>query len=116
MVSRSTTNLLEKTVIPLPKKNKPPSRPASYRPISLTSTLCKLLEKVDGTRMRWFLEGSYLLNPSQSGLRKGRSYSDQIVRLAHDITAFSTQSKMTKAVFLDLEKAFDMVWRDGIIL
>ena len=99
----------------LKKKGKPSSAPSSYRSISLTSTLCKLLEKVVAGRLRWFLESRNLLNSSQAGFRKGRGCADQIVRLVQDVAASSTQKKMTLGVFLDLEKAFDMVWREVIV-
>ena len=103
------------TVIPIPKKGIPSSAPSSYRPISLTSTLCKLLERVVAGRLRLFLERRNLFNSSQAGFRKGRGCADQIVRLVQDVAASSTQKKMSLGVFLDLEKAFDMVWREGIV-
>ena len=103
------------TVIPIPKKGKPSFAPSSYRPISLTSILCKLLGRVVAGRLRWFLESRNLLNSSQAGFRKGRGCADQIVRLVQDVAASSTQKKMTLGVFLDLEKAFDMIWREGIV-
>ena len=99
----------------LGKIGKPPSLPSSYRPISLTSTLCKLLERVIATRLRWFLKSKNMLNQYQAGFRKGRGCVDHIVRLTQDIAASSTKKQMTLGVFLDLEKAFDMVWREGII-
>ena len=102
-------------VIPITKKGKPPSQPSSYRPISLTSTLCKLLERVIATRLRWFLESKNMLNQYQAGFRKGRGSVDHIVRLTQDTAASSTKKQMTLGVFLDLEKAFDMVWREGLI-
>ena len=68
-------------VVPIPKKGKP----SSYRPISLTSTLCKLLERVIATRFRWFLEIKNMLNQYQAGFRKGRGCMDHIVRLTQDI-------------------------------
>ena len=102
-------------VVPILKKGKPPSQPSSYRPISLTSTLCKLLERVIATRLRWFMESKNMLNQYQAGFRKGRGCVDHIVRLTQDIAASSTKKQMTLGVFLDLEKAFDMVWREGII-
>ena len=53
-----------------------------------------------------------MMNQFQAGFRKGR---DHIVRLTQDIAASSTKKQMTLGVFLDLEKAFDVVWREGII-
>ena len=75
------------TIIPIPKKGKPLSEPSSYRPISLTSILWKLLKRVIATRFRWFLESRNMINQYQSGFRKGRGCLDHIVRLTQDIAA-----------------------------
>ena len=76
--------------------------------------LCKLLERVVATRLRWFLESRNMLNQYQTGFRKGRGCVDHIDRLTQFIAA-SSKEQMTIGVFMDLEKAFDMVWREGII-
>ena len=68
-------------VAPILKKGKLPSLPSSYRPISLTFTLCKLQERVIATRLRWFLESKNMLNQYQADFRKGRGCVDHIVRL-----------------------------------
>ena len=60
-------------------------------------------------RLRLFLESRNLLNSSQARFKKGRGCADQIVRLVQDVAASATQKKMSLGVFLDLEKAFDMV-------
>ena len=60
------------TVIPIPKPNKDHTDPLSYRPIALTSCLCKVLERMINTRFIWYLEKSGILDRSQCGFRKHR--------------------------------------------
>jgi len=44
------------TVIPIPKPAKDPSDPNNYRPIALTSCLCKVMERMINNSLVWFLE------------------------------------------------------------
>ena len=44
------------TIIPIPKPGKDPAEPNNYRPIALTSCLCKALERMINKRLTWFLE------------------------------------------------------------
>ena len=46
---------LHSIVVPVPKPNKPAQLPSSYHPISLTSNVCKLFEKMIVRRLNWFL-------------------------------------------------------------
>ena len=64
------------TVVPIPKPNKDHTDPLSYRPIALTSCLCKVLECMINTRFIWYLEKSGILDRSQCGFRKHRSTTD----------------------------------------
>ena len=57
------------TVIPIPKPGKDHSDAGSYRPISLTSCLCKLMEKMVNRRLTWFLERYESLWPCGLGHR-----------------------------------------------
>ena len=56
------------------------------------------------------------LSDTQSGFRKGRSTLDQLVRLVNVIRTARLRKRKVLAVFLDLEKAFDLMWRSGVIL
>lgn len=105
----------EATILPIPKPGKPKNLPSSYRPISLTCTMCKLLEKIINLRLSWYLESKNLLAPNQSGFRRNRSATDNITALESDIhEAFANKQHMI-AVFFDLEKAYDLTWRFRIV-
>src|SRR5688572_2021749 len=102
-------------VLPVHKASKPKEEPTSYRPISLTSCLCKVLEKLATNRLTHYLESNHLLANCQTGFRKNRSTLDQILKLQDTITKFNTNRGFTVAAFLDFEKAYDMLWRPGLL-
>ena len=94
-------------LIPLLKKNKPKSAPSSYRPISLTSCIGKLVERMINERLNWWLEHNNIITPCQA------TTEDQLIRLTQKIQNGFQMNKDTIAVFVDLEKAYDKVWRQG---
>ena len=103
-------------IIPILKNAKLDNHsPASYRPISLTSNLCKIMERMINNRLRWWLENNNILQPCQSGFRTNRSTKDCIMLLHDHIYKALANKRSTLAVFLDIEKAYDMVWRDGLL-
>ena len=72
-------------IILLPKKDSNPNEPGAYRPISLTSCIIKLLEKIIASRLTNFVESNNILSKFQSGFREKRSTHDNIIRISHDI-------------------------------
>jgi len=102
-------------ILPFRKPAKPANNPTSYRPISLTSCLCKIMERIVTDRLTTYLEQNNLLNPAQAGFRKGLSTVDQIVKLSDQIHKSLKMKHTTVAAFLDFEKAYDMLWRDGLM-
>lgn len=66
-------------IIPLLKADKSPSELGSYRPISLTSCVGKLLESKITERLYAFAESRALFSSRQAGFRKGRGTEDQIL-------------------------------------
>ncbi len=103
-------------VIPVTKHGKDPTRPESHRPISLTSCTCKLLERMIKRRLIWFLEGNNLLNPCQSGFRPNRSTLDNLIKLEDSIQFALHNGEYVVAVTIDQEKAFDLLWRNGLLV
>lgn len=102
-------------ILPFIKPNKPKDDVSSYRPISLTNAICKLLEKILNARLIWHLENNSFLTNYQCGFRKNRSSIDNIVSLESEIhEAFANKQKLL-AVFFDIEKAFDLTWRYKIM-
>ena len=103
-------------LIPLLKKNKPKSAPSRYRPISLTSCIGKLVERMINERLNWWLEHNNIITPCQAGFRSNYTTEDQLIRLTQKIPNGFQMNKDTIAVFVDLEKAYDKVWRQGILI
>lgn len=105
----------ESIIIPVPKPNRDQSNPCNYRPISLTSTLCKLMEKVVNKRLLWYLNHINFLSPFQSGFRKHRSTLDHLVSIDSTVCDAFIADQHAVAVSLDIEKAYDMVWKDRVL-
>lgn len=106
----------EAIIIPIYKgPDKESWKPASYRPISLTATLGKVLERVITNRLNYFLESNNIYSITQSGFRTGRQTADQILKLDSEVKQGWLAEKDTTAVFLDVEKAYDRTWRSAAV-
>ena len=95
---------------------KPLDSPASFRPISLTSCVSKLFERVILSRLP-FLESSSILSPRQAGFRSGRSTLDQILYLSQSIAdGFNKPRPGSRTILstIDFSKAFDSVWHPAL--
>ena len=64
------------TIIPIHKPGKPTSSPSYFRPISLTSCISKLFERLILSRLTFHLESNHLLSTCQACFRPGRSSLD----------------------------------------
>ena len=106
----------EAIMMPLLKKGKNKSKPLSYRPISLTSCVCKTMERIVNERLQWYLEKESILTAEQAGFRQYRSTEDQTTHLAQVIEDAFQAKKVVLASFIDLQKAFDKVWTDALVV
>ena len=101
-------------VLLIKKPDKVSTNPANYRPISLLSCLGKLLEISINSKLNAWAEQNNKINIEQSGFRNHRSTQDQLFRLTQQISQGFNRKHTTTSVFLDIEKAFDRVWHNGL--
>ena len=103
-------------IIPAHKKNDKQLL-NKYRPISLLPIFGKIFKKIVFNRIYDFLLKEELLNPNQSGFRPSDSCINQLLAIPHEIfEAFECNTPLEfKSVFLDMSKAFDKVWHEGLL-
>lgn len=102
-------------VIPIPKPDKSKFEIENYRPISLISTLSKLLEKVINKRLIWMLESKSFLNKKQCGFRRNHSTLDALTSIHTDICSSYRSQQHLIAIALDIKKAYDTIWENRVL-
>ena len=105
----------EAVIVPIPKPGKDSTNPANYRPIALTSCICKTMERMINDRLDWFLEKNQLIATVQSGFRKQRGTLDHLVRFETFIGEAFIKKEHAVSIFFDLESAYDTTWKYGIM-
>ena len=80
--------------------------PGNYRPISLTSVICKTLEKLTGNAIVDHMEKNSLFNNSQHGFMKTRSCITQLLATLEEWTDLLDQNFLIDVIYLDFQKAF----------
>ena len=101
-----TTSWKTAIIIPVPKPGKVLSDHGSYRPIALTSCLCKTMERLASSRLTWYLERHKVITEYQSGFRRRRSTVHNLVTLETSIRDASVGRTHLVSIFFDLEKAY----------
>ena len=89
----------------------------NYRPISLLPQFSKIYERILFNSLYSYLTTNKLLTSCQSGFLKGDSCVSQLLSITHEIYAnFDKNPPLdTRGVFLDMSKAFDKVWHEGLL-
>ena len=104
----------EANIIPLFKKGSR-NKSENYRPVSLTSVICKLLERLMKDHMVDFLVKHKLLNSSQHGFR-ARSCLTNMLCFLEEITKWIDVGSPVDIIYLDFQKAFDKVPHQRLLL
>nr|VZI09754.1 unnamed protein product [Spirometra erinaceieuropaei] len=81
----------------------------NYRPVSLTSVCCKIMEKIIKQQLMQFLEHNHMFTDSQQGFRKGRSCVTNLLYCLEHWTRAVYRGDMVHAIYIDFKKAFDSV-------
>ena len=88
---------------------------SNYRGITLLDVVGKLFHKVLANRLLRHAEERGLLSTAQNAFRRGRSCDEHIFCISQAVQGRQRMAKPTYAFFLDLRKAYDTVWRDGLL-
>ena len=102
-------------MVAIPKPGRDPLSPAGYRPISLLSTLSKLLERIITDRLTHYLETHQCLDPFQFGFRQGRGTEEALWHLISAASAALQTRRRLTLVSLDIQGAYDTVWHQGLV-
>lgn len=89
---------------------------SNYRPISLTSISCKLLEHILFTNIMSHLETENILSTYQHGFRRRRSCESQLLLTIHDLASSFDKRQQIDAILLDFSKAFDKVPHQRLLM
>ena len=92
------------------------NKSVNYRPVSLTSVICKLLETIIRDHMVDFLNKHKLINLSQHGFLKARSCLTNLLCFFEEITKWVDDGSPIGVIKLDFQKAFDKVPHQRLIL
>ncbi|GFT71483.1 RNA-directed DNA polymerase from mobile element jockey [Trichonephila clavipes] len=103
-------------VIPILKPDKNPELAQNYRPISLLSSLSKVYEFVLLRRLNQHCAASNMIIPQQCGFRPHCSTVHQLLRVTELIHSGFEKHDATGILFLDIAKAFDKIWHDGLLI
>ena len=87
----------------------------TYHPVSLLSVVSKVLEKYVNNRIVDHLEKCGLFSDLQFGFRSFPSNTDIVTVVSNRIATAFNRSGATRAVALDISKAFDTVWHAVVL-
>ncbi|GFV75889.1 probable RNA-directed DNA polymerase from transposon X-element [Trichonephila clavipes] len=108
------TQWKQANVVMLQKPNQDHKFSQNYRPISLLSTTAKVFERIILKRIQTHCKAIDCIPPEQCGFREGYSTLHQLIRVTNIINEGFANKFYTVGVFLDVKRAFDKMWHDGL--
>ena len=108
----TTWKELQVKMLPKPNKNKKAAE--NYRPISLTNCIANICETAVKNFVLARCEEKNVFGEKQSAYRRNRCTTDNLLKLTQHVAEAFQWSEMVGFVCLDIEKAFDAVWRLGL--
>ena len=87
----------------------------NYRPVSLLPICGKIFERlIYNNLFEYFIEND-LISQNQSGFKSGDSCINQLISITHEIYQSFDDGLEVRGIFLDISKAFDKVWHEGLV-
>ena len=80
--------------------------PANYRPVSLTSQIGKIMERMIKEDIVHFLESNKLIKDSQHGFRNKRSCLTNLLEFMEKVAKYLDSGEPVDVIYLDFQKAF----------
>ena len=102
-------------VTPIPKQGKSRKEVGNYRPVSLTSHIVKIYERIVKQRLNHFRESKGVIPLCQAGFRTGRGVSDHLVRLGAHVRRARLRRRALYSCFFDVRRAYDTVWHGRLL-
>ena len=96
-------------------KKKDKNLVTNYRPISLLPLCGKIFEKIIYDNLYSYIYKNNFITDKQSGYKRGDSTVKQLLSITNEIHKTFDEGKELRAVFLDISRAFDRVWHDGLL-
>ena len=101
-------------VVPVHKKGNKQTL-ENYRPVSLLPICGKIFERLIYNSLFEFFIANELISSNQSGFKPGDSCINQLLSITHEIFKSFDDGYEVRGAFLDISKAFDKVWHNGLI-
>lgn len=103
------------TIVPIPKNNQRCNDIEQQRPISMINPISKIIEKHMTELVQQFCELNDIIPPHQYGFQRHTSTTHALINFQDAIIRPINTGTTVQGIFLDIEKAFDTVWVEGLI-
>ena len=101
-------------IIPIYKNKGDSNDPKNFRPITLVSCLGKLCTAILSERLSKYSDDFFVMHENQCGFRQGYCTVDNLFTLYSFFELLKRKKKKMYCAFIDFEKAFDKIWREGL--